>query len=129
MFSFVGIGKQEGRGIPGIHEVWKKQDWETPILKEEFNPDRTILSLKLKKVSGRKTAIKNENRKSSLKVSEYEQKIIEYLTMNIVGKTSDFSELLNLKTSRTRSYLSKLVAEGIIVAEGNNRNRRYTLKS
>lgn len=129
MFSLVGIGKQEGRGIPGIHEVWKKQNWETPILKEVFNPDRTILSLKLKKISGRKSAIKNENIISTLKVSEYEQKIIEYLTMNIVGKTSDFSELLCLKDSSTRNYLSKLMAEGIIVAEGNNRNRRYKLKS
>lgn len=128
MFSLVGIGKQEGRGLPGIREVWKKQDWETPILKEEFNPDRTILSLKLKKISG-KSAIKNENIKSAIKVSEYEQRIIEYLTVNIVGKTSDFSELLGLKATRTRNYLSKLVAEGIIVAEGNNRNRRYKLKS
>lgn len=37
--------------------------------------------------------------------------------------------LLGVKSSRTRGYLNELIAEGIIVANGSNRNRTYRLKS
>jgi len=43
-------------------------------------------------------------------------------------KASDVAEAINLKPSRTRDYLGELVKEGLIIAEGSNRNRIYKLK-
>lgn len=129
MFSLVGIGERAGSGLPNIHAVWKNQDWETPKLQEQFNPDRTILSLNLKRNGDKKSAIKIGDKKSPIKSDDYKLKIIDYLTDHVEGKASDFTELLGLKSSRTRDYLSKLVEEDIIVAEGSNRNRTYRLKS
>ena len=36
--------------------------------------------------------------------------------------------LLNLKPTRVKELLSEMIADGIIVAEGANRNRVYKLK-
>ena len=38
------------------------------------------------------------------------------------------SEYADLKPSRARDYLKELINEGIIVAEGANKNRVYRLK-
>lgn len=56
------------------------------------------------------------------------QKIVEYLTEHITAKSSEIAVVLDLKPSRTRDYLSELVADDIIIAEGSNRNRIYKLK-
>ncbi|MBQ9673803.1 MAG: hypothetical protein IJV39_04165 [Ruminococcus sp.] len=44
------------------------------------------------------------------------------------AKASDVAEAINLRPSRTRDYLGELVKEGLIIAEGSNRNRIYKLK-
>ena len=54
--------------------------------------------------------------------------IIEYLTDHASAKTSELAAYLDLKPSRTRDYLADLIAEGIVAAEGENRNRYYALK-
>ena len=55
--------------------------------------------------------------------------IIAYLTDHTEAKTSSISEYIGLKPSRTRDYLNELIAEGIVVAEGSNKNRVYKLKA
>jgi predicted HTH transcriptional regulator len=122
MFNLAGIGERAGSGIPNIYMVWESQGWTVPTIEEQFNPDRTILSLDVALVAagnGDKTAIKSGDKKTA---------IIEYLTDNVTCKASDISALLGLKPSRTRAYLSELIAENLVVAEGANRNRTYRLK-
>ena len=126
MFSLLNIGERAGSGIPNIFAVWKNQGWKEPKLEEQFNPDRTVLSLDLSPI-GDKSAIKNGD-KSVVETEDARHKIIEYIKFNSVCKASDISDLLNLKPSRTRDYLSMLVADNILVAEGANRNRVYRLK-
>ena len=50
MFNLLNIGERAGSGIPSIYYVWTNQHWETPVLKERFVPERTVLLLPLKKV-------------------------------------------------------------------------------
>ena len=45
MFNIIGIGERAGSGVPDIFDVWKSQGWETPVIEEQYNPDRTILIL------------------------------------------------------------------------------------
>ena len=54
---------------------------------------------------------------------------IAYLTDHTEAKAASIAEYFGLKPSRTRDYLSKLISEGVIVAQGGNRNRTYRLKS
>jgi len=39
-----------------------------------------------------------------------------------------YIQLLNIKLTRSRDILNSLIADGIVVAEGANRNRTYRLK-
>jgi len=56
------------------------------------------------------------------------QAILDYMKGKEFVKARDIAEAINLKPSRTRDYLSELVKEGLIIAEGSKRNRIYRLK-
>ncbi|MDR0381712.1 MAG: hypothetical protein LBH86_06965 [Oscillospiraceae bacterium] len=133
MFNLLSIGERAGSGIPNIYSVWRTQGWRDPVLDEQFNPDRTVLTLTLSPIGDRKTGsaieVGDREAESAIESVDAKQKIIEYLTDNVTCKASDISELLNLKPSRTRDYLAQLVAEDILIAEGVNRYRTYRLKS
>ena len=45
MFNLLGIGERAGSGIPDIYQVWTDQEWNSPVVEEFYNPDRTRLSL------------------------------------------------------------------------------------
>ena len=55
--------------------------------------------------------------------------VVEYLTDKVSSETAEIADLLNVSPQRARAVLSKMIAEGLIVAEGANRNRTYGLKS
>lgn len=45
MFNLIDIGEHAGSGVPNIFNVWEDEGWEEPIIKENFAPDRTSLTL------------------------------------------------------------------------------------
>lgn len=47
IFSYVGFCERAGTGLINIKMVWADEKLLSPILSEEFNPDRTILTLPL----------------------------------------------------------------------------------
>ena len=129
LFNLLNIGERAGSGIPSIYSVWKKQGWKDPVLEEKFNPDRTVLSLALSPQEGEKVAIiSGDNKKVAISETK-KQAIIDHLTEHTVCKTSELSSLLEINASRTKVYLQELVSDGLVVAEGANRNRTYRLKS
>lgn len=49
MFSYLGFGERAGSGLYMINSVWRNKNWIKPEIKDELNPNRTILSLYMKK--------------------------------------------------------------------------------
>lgn len=45
MFNMIGIGERAGSGIPDIYNVWENEGWDTSVVEESYNPDKTRLSL------------------------------------------------------------------------------------
>lgn len=119
MFNMIDIGACSGSGIPNIFRVWREQGWVMPAITEQVEPERTTLTLSFEKASGTKQVIS----------AEMKETIIAYLTDTPEAKASSIAEFIGLKPSRTRDYLNELIAEGIVVAEGSNRNRTYRLKA
>ena len=73
-----------------------------------------------------KSAIKQDiGDKSAINNKE---KILEYLEEHAEARTQEISLYIGLKLSRTKDYLSELVEEGNIIANGANKNRTYSLK-
>lgn len=128
MFNLIDIGERAGSGIPNIFRVWREQGWTAPVISESFDPDRIVLSLVFKKSDDKKSAIKTGDKKSAIN-AKMKETIIAYLTDHAEAKAASIAEYIGLKPSRTRDYLKELVAEGIVAAEGGNRNRTYRLKS
>lgn len=128
MFNLIDIGERAGSGIPNIFRVWREQGWSPPVISESFDPDRIMLSLVFGKIGDKKSATKIGNKKSAINAKTKES-IIACLTDYAEAKASVIAECIGLKPSRTRDYLNELIAEGIVVAEGGNKNRVYRLKA
>ena len=128
MFNLIDIGERAGSGIPNIFRVWREQGWAAPVISESFDPDRIMLSLAFEKIGDKKSAIKIGDKKSAIN-AKMKETIIACLTDHAEAKASAIAEYIGLKPSRKRDYLNELVAEGIVVTEGSNKNRVYKLKA
>ena len=129
MFSLIDACERAGSGIPSILHVWKQQGWSEPTITQTYSPDRTRLSWPLGLIGERKSARKIGDKSPSTIKAVKRQLIVDYLTDHATAKSSELAEYVDLKPSRVRDYLAELIAEGIVVAEGGNKNRTYRLKS
>lgn len=58
MFNLIDIGERAGSGIPNIFHVWREQNWTTPEITEQLEPERTTLTLLFSKGDDKKATIK-----------------------------------------------------------------------
>ena len=135
MFNLINIGERAGSGLPSICAVWQKQGWQDPEIVESFGPDRTTLSLPvstekaaIKTGDIQKPVIKTGDNKKSIR-EQRQEAILSYLTDNVEATNMEIAAFLHLKPSQTRDYLKRLVQDGVVIATGENRGRRYRLKS
>ena len=128
IFNLIDIGERAGSGIPNIFRVWREQGWTAPVISENFDPDRIMLSLAFKKSDDKKATIKSDDKKVTIKSARQKNEIITYLTDHVSAKNTDIAELLGVKSTRVKQLLKELLDEGVVVAEGNNKNRVYKLK-
>ncbi len=129
MFNLIDIGERSGSGIPLIFGAWRDQGWAIPVISETSEPDRIVVELKLKQSDDKKVTIKSDGKKVTIKSSRQKNEIIAYLTDHISAKNTELAELLGVKSTRIKQLLKELIDDGIVVAEGSNRNRTYRLKS
>lgn len=134
MFNLINIGERAGSGIPNIYSVWHTQGWQEPTITESFAPERITLTLPVNKkplikTADKKPLIKNVDKKVSSKTQSQREAIIEYLTVNVSAPNAALAQLLDLKPTRVRELLKGLIDDGIVVSEGDKKNRIYKLKS
>ena len=135
MFNMIGIGERAGSGVPDIFAVWESQGWKAPEVEEQYNPDRTILTLSFEK-QAIKTGDKNRRQKQAIKTGDngklaktvrHKQTIMDFIQKKRICSTAELSEQLGLSLSRTRALLAELVDEEKIAAEGDRRSRHYRI--
>ena len=134
MFNLINVGERAGSGLPSIRTVWQKQGWQEPEIVESFNPDRTTLVLplaanKVAEKNGDKKAAAKSGGKSSSIAEQRKNDILQYLTDTPESSSAQIADAIGLQVSRTKMYLTELIADGVVVAEGNSRARKYRLKS
>ena len=126
MFNLIGIGERAGSGVPDIFAVWEQEGWKEPEVEEQYEPDRTILTLSLQKkvaISSDKVAISADGT-----FTEHEEKIIKYLKEEKEISNSGAREVTGLSAAGVRKVLKKMVEKEILSETGKNRNRKYFLK-
>ncbi|MCX6692553.1 MAG: AAA family ATPase [Methanoregula sp.] len=47
MFDLIGYGERAGSGLPKIFQNWREQLFRLPELKEKFNPEQTVLLMRM----------------------------------------------------------------------------------
>ena len=127
MFNLIDIGERAGSGVPSIFHVWKQQGWSEPTISQSFNPNRVKLTLPLTKSADKKALIKSADKKALIKTEEQKTMIGDYLAEHTGVTAAELCTLLELKPTRVRTLLRELVSDGIVLAEGGNRNRTYRL--
>jgi predicted HTH transcriptional regulator len=158
MLNLLDIGERTGSGIPLIYRAWKDEGFENPEYAEQLSPDRSILRLPLSPQtegnmaiksgdkaivatkSGDKTAMRAKSGdkatvraksgdKAAMTIGAMKkQAIVDYLAQCGGSKSSALAKLIDVNASRVRGYLNELIVDGIVTAEGENRNRIYRIK-
>ena len=133
MFRMIGLGDNAGSGFPTILSVWEKQGYIQPDLKEDTVLNQVKLTLPFKKpaikTGDKKPAIKTGDKKQAIKTSENKKRIISFMQDGKSKNINEIMELLNLGKSRTRELLNEMIEDGLIEAEGSNKNRKYKINS
>ena len=65
---------------------------------------------------------------NSKKNAEQKNMIVIFIKEHGSVKNSELCDLLGVKSSRVKQLLRELIDEDILVANGGNRNRTYSLK-
>lgn len=114
MFNLINIGERSGSGIPLIYKTSKERNLSLPNLVEQYRPDRTILTIYLRKVD--------------IGLNKLEQDIISYLTNHGASRAKDISYALNKNITTIKLSLYKLVEQGQISSSGTIKDKRYFVK-
>ena len=122
MLNLIHVGERAGSGVPDIFSVWDNEGWLSPIVEEQFKPDRTSLSLSFIEKAKRRKDHKPEK-------TELQNEILNYILRNGQSKTSEISAAIGISSSWTRKLLSEMEAEKRIFASGSGRARTYTVKT
>ena len=124
MFNLVGVGERAGSVVPLILNACSKFHLPTPMLSDEFNPDRTKLVISLVDNIKVKTDVKKEQGVSEDKI---ERQILGYLNSNDNSKVKDIASALSLSVSTIKKKIYSLVDLGKVVSSGSVKDKRYSI--
>lgn len=138
MFNMIGIGERAGSGVPDIYAVWESQGWITPLVIEEYAPDRTILRLSFLTETKEKKVAKKSDRKKVTEKSD-RKKVTEKTKIQLLAilnkmqpekeyKVEEVADWLEVGRTRARTLLKMLVDNGEILETGITKMKRYRLR-
>ena len=131
-FVYMNLIEQWGSGIPKILSQTK----EYGLPEVEFIDMGIALRVNMYralpedekqaiKASNKKQAISDNSKRQTIKVSDSRNMFAEYMSQHGASTTAEMAEFSGLSPQRTRAILSKMVDDGIIIAEGSNKTRKY----
>lgn len=129
MFRLISLGEQAGSGIPKIYKNWTKQHWRTPLLYDKFDPDQTVLELRMLSLLPEEIIEKLDKRFGDIFRTLTEVERLALATAEIEGKLTH-SRLCDITTDHPHDLsksLSGLVQKGFLIPEGVGRGTLYKL--
>lgn len=152
MFSLVNIGDRAGTGMPNAVAALKEGVGASVKYDVSLEPERTSLKISFvnpkqgikfdeardksgkKGINQKKQGIKTRDKLMlidgiSQKTRDNIGAILKYMDSHPVVKNHDIAELLNVGDDRARVLLMLLVDNGLLVANGERKERTYILRS
>ena len=137
MFNIIGIGERAGSGVPDIYDVWERQGWKQPVIEEQYNPDRTSLTLPFIKRDCINEPI-NEPINQGMMVREepatysagqgvdtIEARILAVIEKNERISKQELADQLGVSLSSVKRAMKKLVDNGCLKHEGSNKSGKW----
>ncbi len=126
LLNLIAIGERAGSGVPDIYSVWADKGWKDPEIKEQFNPDRTILTLVFTKKQAEKTSGKASSQSITLKhqddaLKDALEKLLDEIEENPRITQQELSKNLALSRATIQRMIKMLIAAGIIDRKGGKR--------
>lgn len=134
-FVYMNLIEQWGSGIPKILTQTKEYGLPEVEFIDMENALRVNMYRALPedgkqaiKTSDKKQAISDNSKRKTIKVRDSRNMFAEYMSQHGASTTAEMAEFSGLSPQRTRAILSKMVDDGIIIAEGSNKTRKYRLQ-
>ncbi len=126
MFLLIGMGAGIGGGIPRMFANWRAGARPTPFFCEGFDPERTTLTLPMRRV--KQCVQDTAGQRRAISSSAAKQLLAEYLTSVIFARAAEISSAVGMPLSRVRYYLAAMRREGIVICEGQGKNCVWRLR-
>ena len=134
-FVYMNLIEQWGSGIPKILAQTK----EYGLPEVEFidmgiairvNMYRSLAEDEKQaiKTSDKKQATSDKNKRQMTKENDSRSMFAEYISQHGASSTAEIAAFSGLSPQRTRAILAKMVEDGIVIAEGANKKRKYRLQ-
>ena len=134
-FVYMNLIEQWGSGIPKILTQTKEYGLPEVEFIDMENALRVNMYRALPedgkqtiKTSDKKQAISDNSKRQTIKARDSRNMFAEYMSQHGASTTAEMAEFSGLSPQRTRAILSKMVDDGIIIAEGSNKTRKYRLR-
>lgn len=125
LFQLVSLSRRTGGGIPGIYAAWRRQSWPAPQFREDLSPERTTLELDM---APQKASAEPQWDDHPAVRQLRKEAVIDLLTEQVCASGAEIADRLGLRPPITESCLKELMAEGIVVTDGEGPHRTYRLK-
>jgi len=131
MFSHLGFGERAGSGLFMISSVWKNKNWIKPELKDELNPNRTILTLYMK--SDKKVGINaginaGINVEINVEINLTQRKILDLMIQNQRITQEEIAQELKRNIRTIEKNINILKEKNIIERIGAKKTGYWTIK-
>lgn len=129
MFQMLGAGDKAGSGIDRIRSSWAVQHWQSPVLREQYHPDRVILQLPMTSVLPDQAVAALRQRFGAdfdMLESDAVQAVV---TAQLEGQVTNLrlQEMLTRHRVDITRLLRDLVEQGFLHSDGVGRGTRYYL--
>ncbi|MEI7857530.1 MAG: ATP-binding protein [Methanomicrobiales archaeon] len=128
MFDLIGYGERAGSGLPKIFQNWREQLWRLPELKEKFNPEQTILVMRMMSLLPDTVMKSLENRFGSKFNELSKEQKLALATVAIEGSVTHarIKEMSDIHPHDLSKELKDLVTHGFLQSAGATRAMVYT---
>ena len=111
LFALVEIGEKLGTGLVQLFALWEKNGWPLPELHEQFDPERTVLTLDYNDAEDEavKTNIGPESSEKMTESSEKTAESSEKTTESSEKTSKKILNLLNQDSLMTTAVLSSIL--------------------
>lgn len=134
MFSYLGFGERAGSGLYMIRKTWENKNWIKPELKDELNPNRTILTLYMRKNYSKNYSINYSiNKEDSYEkiynnITQIQAKILEVIKDNPSITAKQLSNIITeIKYDAIRWNIGELKKKGILRREGSRKRGNWII--